>query len=133
MEQRRLGDGLVTSALGLGCMGFSQGYGATDDDESVATVQAALGAGIRLLDTAMSYGSGHNEQLIGRALSTAPAAAADAQVATKFGIVRGPDGVGLDAHPERVAGYCEASLSRLGVDTIELYYLHRVDPRVPIA
>ena len=129
MEQRELGD-LTTSAIGLGCMGFSQAYGPADDDESVAVIHAALDHGITLIDTAMSYGGGHNESLVGRAVA---GRRDDVVLATKFGIVRGPDGVGLDGRPEHVRGYCEASLRRLGVDTIDLYYLHRVDPEVPIA
>ncbi len=131
MQQRHLGrDGLVTSALGMGCMGLSQGYGPADDDESLAAIRRAAELGVTMFDTAMSYGQGHNERLIGRALAGLPW---PAQVATKFGIVRGEDGVHLDGRPEHVRGYCEASLARLGVGVIDLYYLHRVDPRVPIA
>ncbi|MFE4457198.1 aldo/keto reductase [Nocardia tengchongensis] len=115
------------SAIGLGCMGFSQGYGATDDTESIAAIHAALDAGITLFDTAMSYGRGHNERLIGKAL-----AGADAAVATKFGIVRNETGVRIDGRPEQVARYCNESLERLGRDVIDLYYLHRVDPQVPV-
>jgi aryl-alcohol dehydrogenase-like predicted oxidoreductase len=122
-------DGLTTSALGLGCMGFSQAYGPADDEASVATIRRALDLGITLLDTAMSYGGGHNERLVGRAI----AGRRDGVVlATKFGIVRGEDGVRLDGRPENVRGYCEASLTRLGVEVIDLYYLHRPDPEVPI-
>ncbi|WP_436520305.1 aldo/keto reductase [Actinoplanes sp. HUAS TT8] len=116
--------------VGLGCMGFSQAYGPADDDRSILTIRTALDHGVTLLDTAMSYGGGHNEQLIGRAIEGRRASAV---IATKFGIVRGADGVRLDAHPDRVAAYCDASLKRLGVDVIDLYYLHRVDPQVPIA
>lgn len=131
MRQRHLGtDGLTCSALGLGCMGFSQAYGPADDDESIATIRHALEVGVSLLDTAMSYGAGHNEQLIGRAIT---GRREQVVLATKFGIVRGQDGVRLDGRPEHVRGYCEASLSRLGVDTIDLYYLHRIDPDVPVA
>lgn len=111
-------------------MGLSQGYGAVDEDAAVATVRHAIDAGVTLLDTAMSYGTGHNERLIGRAVA---GRRDEVTLATKFGIVRGPDGVTLDGHPDRVAGYCDASLARLGVDTIDLYYLHRVDPTVPVA
>ena len=130
-NQRRLGTqgGLATSAIGFGCMGLSQGYGPADDTTSVQTFHAALDAGITLFDTAMSYGQGHNETLVGQALRDHPAA----QIATKFGIVRHDDGVALDAHPDRIRGYCEASLRRLGRDVIDLYYLHRVDPSVPLA
>ncbi len=134
MEQRHLGsDGLITSALGLGCMGFSQGYGPVDDNESIAAIQRAVELGITMLDTAMSYGQGHNERLLARAFAARPDIAERVQLATKFGIVRGEQGVVLDGKPEHVRGYCDASLARLGVDTIDLYYLHRVDPEVPIA
>jgi aryl-alcohol dehydrogenase-like predicted oxidoreductase len=128
MKQRILGtDGFTTSSIGLGCMGLSQGYGPADDDESVRAIHRAIELGVTMFDTAMSYGQGHNERLLGRALT------GQVQVATKFGIVRGEQGVRLDGRPEHVRGYCEASLSRLGVDVIDLYYLHRVDPKVPIA
>jgi aryl-alcohol dehydrogenase-like predicted oxidoreductase len=131
MRQRQLGrEGLVTSALGMGCMGLSQGYGPADDDESVRAIRRAIERGVTLLDTAMSYGQGHNERLVGRALA---GLSGRAQVATKFGIVRDERGVHLDGRPEHVRGYCEASLSRLGVEVIDLYYLHRVDPAVPVA
>lgn len=131
MLRRRLGkDGFETSAIGLGCMGFSQGYGATDDDESVRAIHAALDSGVTLLDTAMTYGRGHNERLIQRALT---ARSGPVEIATKYGIVRTDQGVGLDGRPEHVRGYCEASLSRLGVEVIDLYYLHRADPEVPVA
>jgi len=130
MRQRTLGDGLACSAIGLGCMGLSQGYGPADDEECTALIRRALDLGVTLIDTAQSYGQGHNETLIGGAIS----GRRDAVVlATKFGIVRDSDGVRLDARPERVRDYCEASLRRLGVDTIDLYYLHRVDPTVPVA
>jgi|SRR4051794_35484080 aryl-alcohol dehydrogenase-like predicted oxidoreductase len=122
---RNLG-AFTTSDLGLGCMGFSQGYGPADDAESLRAIERALDLGITLLDTAMSYGEGHNERLIGRVKR-------DKQVATKFGIVRDEHGVRLDGRPERVRGYCDASLKRLGVETIDLYYLHRVDPAIPVA
>ncbi|MFD7844439.1 aldo/keto reductase [Nocardia sp. NPDC059764] len=128
MRMQRLGDGVTVSAIGLGCMGFSQGYGAADDAESTAAIRAAYEAGITVFDTAMSYGLGHNERLIGQAL-----AGTDALVATKFGIVRTDAGVGLDGKPENVRGYCEASLERLGREAIDVYYLHRVDPQVPVA
>ncbi|MBA2472521.1 MAG: aldo/keto reductase [Pseudonocardiales bacterium] len=130
MRSRSVGpQGLSVSALGLGCMGFSQAYGPADDEESVATLHAALELGVTLWDTAMSYGSGHNEQLIGRAIR---GRREEVVLASKFGIVRGEDGVRLDARPEHVRGYCEASLRRLGVAHLDLYYLHRVDPQVPI-
>lgn len=129
MEQRKLGD-LTCSAIGFGCMGLSQAYGPADDDESVATIRHALDAGVTLLDTAMSYGAGHNERLVGRAIA---GRRDEVVVATKFGIVRGDDGVKLDGRPGMVREYCDASLRRLGVDVIDLYYLHRVDPEVPVA
>lgn len=129
MKTQQLG-GLTTSAVGLGCMGFSQAYGPADDDASVAAIRGALDAGITLVDTAMSYGNGHNETLIGRALA---GRRDEAVLATKFGIVRGDDGVRLDGQPAHVRAYCEASLRRLGTDVIDLYYLHRPDPAVPIA
>ncbi len=131
MQQRKLGsDGFATSALGLGCMGLSQGYGPADDDESIRAIHRAIELGVTMLDTAMSYGQGHNERLLGRALA---GRAGQVQVATKFGIIRTGQGVHLDGRPEHVRGYCEASLARLGVDVIDLYYLHRADPEVPIA
>jgi aryl-alcohol dehydrogenase-like predicted oxidoreductase len=129
MRTQHLGD-LTTSAIGLGCMGFSQAYGPADDEQSIAAIRDALDAGVALIDTAMSYGGGHNERLVGRAVA---GRRDDVVLATKFGIVRGDDGVHLDGRPEHVRGYCEASLERLGVDVIDLYYLHRVDPEVPIA
>ena len=139
MVHRQLGPGLRVSAIGTGCMGLSQGYGPASDVESVRAIHQALDAGVTLLDTAMSYGQGRGEELVGRALAgragaTGPGAGAGTvSVATKFGIVRGPDGVTLDGRPEHVRGYCEASLRRLGRDVIDLYYLHRVDPAVPVA
>jgi aryl-alcohol dehydrogenase-like predicted oxidoreductase len=131
MERRLLGiDGFTTSAVGLGCMGFSQGYGPADDGESLRAISRALDAGVTLLDTAMSYSRGHNERLVARVLAEHRG---QVELATKFGIVRGDGGAGLDGRPENVRGYCEASLSRLGTDVIDLYYLHRVDPDVPVA
>jgi aryl-alcohol dehydrogenase-like predicted oxidoreductase len=132
MEQRQLGSGPWVSAIGMGCMGLSQGYGPPSDAESVRAIHQALAAGVTLLDTAMSYGQGDNEELVGRALASWAGRPVVA-VATKFGIVRGADGVRLDGRPEHVRGYCEASLRRLGRDVIDLYYLHRVDPAVPVA
>jgi aryl-alcohol dehydrogenase-like predicted oxidoreductase len=130
MRARALGrEGLSVSAVGLGCMGLSQAYGPADDEVSVATLHAALELGVSLWDTAMSYGGGHNEWLLGRAIA---GHREQVVLASKFGIVRGADGVRLDARPEQVRGFCEASLSRLGVEHLDLYYLHRVDPQVPI-
>ena len=113
-------------------MGLSQGYGPADDTESIAAIHAALDAGVTLLDTAISYGQGHNEALVGRAVASSGVPRENLQIATKFGIARGDHGVRLDAHPDHIAGYCDESLRRLGTETIDLYYLHRVDPQVPI-
>ncbi len=130
MKTRTLGpEGLTTSAIGLGCMGLSQGYGPADDAESVATLRRALDVGVTFWDTAQSYGAGHNEDLLGQALDDRRESVV---LATKLGIVREADGVRVDGRPERVRGYLEASLERLGVDHVDLYYLHRVDPDVPI-
>ena len=132
MVDRELGrSGLTVSALGLGCMGMSEFYGATDDDESIATIHRALDVGITLLDTADMYGVGRNEELVGRAIAGRRERVV---LATKFGNVRGPNGefAGVDGSPAYVRSACEASLQRLGVETIDLYYQHRVDPKVPI-
>ncbi len=132
MERRRLGrQGLVVSALGLGCMGMSEFYGARDEQESVATIQRAIELGVTFLDTADMYGPFTNEKLVGRAIE----GRRDGVVlATKFGVRRGEDGsrLGISGRPEYVRRACEASLQRLGVETIDLYYLHRVDPETPI-
>jgi len=117
-------------ALGLGCWGMSNAYGPADERESIATVLAALDAGIRHFDTADVYGDGHNEMLLGKALS---GRRNEAFLATKFGFVGDEHGgVGVDARPERVKEACEASLRRLGTEVIDLYYLHRLDRGVPI-
>jgi aryl-alcohol dehydrogenase-like predicted oxidoreductase len=131
MKQRNLGQGLTTSALGLGCMGMSDFYGPRDDAESIATIHRALDLGVTMLDTADMYGPFHNEQLIGTAIA---GRRDDVIVATKFGNERRPDGsfVGLNGRPEYVHAACDASLGRLGVDHIDLYYQHRVDPAVPV-
>lgn len=130
MVTRTLGlQGLIVSALGLGCWGMSQVYGPADDSESLATLECALDLGVTLLDTSMSYGGGHNERLLARLLASRRD---EVVLATKFGIVRDADGVRVDGRPENVRGYCEASLARLGVEHIDIYYLHRVDPDVPV-
>ena len=132
MEQRELGrSGLTVSALGLGCMGMSEFYGRADDAESIATIRRALDLGITFLDTADMYGIGANEELVGRAIA---GRRERVTLATKFGNVRGPGGefAGVDGSPAYVRAACEASLRRLGVETIDLYYQHRVDPKVPI-
>ena len=123
------GGGLLVSSPGLGCMGMSQGYGPADDDASLATLRRAIELGVTFWDTAQSYGAGRGERLLARALVPHRD---EVTLATKFGIVRDGNGVRLDARPERVRGYCEASLARLGTDHIDLYYLHRVDPAVPV-
>jgi aryl-alcohol dehydrogenase-like predicted oxidoreductase len=133
MEMRRLGrSGLTVSALGLGCMGMSEFYGARDESESVATIHGALDLGITFFDTADVYGPYTNEELVGRALKSRRD---QAVIATKFGIVRDPaqpHARGVNGRPEYVRSSCEASLRRLGVETIDLYYQHRVDPNTPI-
>jgi len=132
MEQRRLGaQGLVVSAMGLGCMGMSEFYGSRDDDESVATIHRALELGITFLDTADVYGPYTNEELVGRAIR---GRRDKVVLATKFGNVRGADGsfAGINGRPEYVRQACDGSLKRLGVDHIDLYYQHRVDSDVPI-
>jgi aryl-alcohol dehydrogenase-like predicted oxidoreductase len=132
MEKRRLGTGgPEVSAIGLGCMGMSEFYGSTDEQESIATINHALDRGVCFLDTADMYGSGRNEELVGRAIKSRRD---EVFLATKFGNVRGPNGEfgGVRGDPEYVAQACDASLQRLGVDVIDLYYQHRVDVNVPI-
>lgn len=132
MKQRALGSReLTVSALGLGCMGMSEFYGAGDDEESVATIHRALDLGIAFLDTSDMYGRGHNEELVGRAIKDRRD---EVVLATKFGIVRtdDPRERGITGRPEYVRQACDASLARLGVDVIDLYYQHRVDRTVPI-
>jgi aryl-alcohol dehydrogenase-like predicted oxidoreductase len=133
MQTRTLGThGPRVSALGLGCMGMSAFYGAHDDAESIATIRHALDRGINLLDTADMYGPHTNEVLLGKAIK---GRREQAFIATKFGIVRdpaNPQARGVNGRPDYVRAACDASLQRLGIDTIDLYYQHRVDPNVPI-
>jgi aryl-alcohol dehydrogenase-like predicted oxidoreductase len=134
MKQRTLGTGsasLTVSELGLGCMGMSEFYGSSDEQESIDVIRAAIDAGCTFLDTADMYGPFTNEKLVGRAIADRRD---QVQLATKFGNQRGEDGsfLGVNGRPEYVRSCCDNSLSRLGVDVIDLYYQHRVDPNVPI-
>ena len=133
MKTRQLGrSGLTVSALGLGCMGMSEFYGPSDENESIATIHRAIERGITLLDTADVYGPYKNEELVGRAIR---GKRDKLVIATKFGIVRdaaNPNARGVNGRPEYVRKSCEASLKRLGIDVIDLYYQHRVDPNTPI-
>ncbi|KAA1425698.1 aldo/keto reductase [Nocardioides antri] len=125
---------LTVSVLGLGCMGMSEFYGTADEGEAVATIHRALDLGVTFLDTADMYGPFTNEQLVGRAIASSQHGRDGVQLATKFGNERLPDGtpVGINGRPEYVRAACDASLARLGVDVIDLYYQHRVDKSVPI-
>lgn len=132
MQQRTLGhNGPSVSAIGLGCASLSSAYGPSDDVESVATIHHAINSGVYLLDTSDAYGNGHNESIVGQAIK---GRRNDVFLCSKFGNKRGADGarLGADGRPEHVIASCEASLQRLGVDTIDLYYQHRVDSKVPI-
>ena len=132
MQMRKLGSqGLEVSALGLGCMGMSDFYSGRDEAEAVATIHRAVDMGINFVDTADMYGVGRNEELVGRVVRERPEWVV---VATKFGNVRAPDGayLGINGRPDYVRSACDASLRRLGIEIIDLYYQHRVDPDVPI-
>jgi aryl-alcohol dehydrogenase-like predicted oxidoreductase len=131
MRTRKLGK-LDVSELGLGCMGMSEFYGPADEGEGLATIERALALGVTFLDTADAYGIGKNEELVGRAVR---GRRHQFVIATKFGFVRdpgNPQSRGIDGRPEYVRAACERSLRRLGIETIDLYYQHRVDPNVPI-
>lgn len=130
LPTRSLGSsGMQTSAIGLGCMSLSGVYGTSDDTQGIAVVREALDRGITLLDTSDAYGAGHNEELVGKAIK---GRRAEVILATKFGNLGGRGGRTADGRPEYVPVACEASLKRLGVDVIDLYYQHRIDPTVPI-
>lgn len=131
MRTRTLGEGLEVAEIGLGCMGMSAFYAGADEREATATIRRALDLGVTMLDTADMYGAGANERLVGRAIA---GRREQVVIATKFGQVRGPAGepLGVRGDPEYVHEACDASLERLGVESIDLYYQHRVDPKVPI-
>jgi aryl-alcohol dehydrogenase-like predicted oxidoreductase len=129
MKERVLGHGLTVPELGLGCMGMSQSYGVPDDEESVATIHRALDLGVTLLDTADAYGPFTNERLVGGAIK---GRRDEVVLATKFGNQRTPEGRRVNGRPEYVREACDASLDRLGVEYIDLYYQHRVDADVPV-
>ena len=129
LPTRKLGSsGIVTSAIGLGCMSLSGVYGASSDDDGIALIREALDRGITMLDTSDAYGAGHNEELVGKAIK---GRRSEVVLATKFGNLGGRGGKVADGRPEYVMSSCEASLKRLGVDVIDLYYQHRIDPTVP--
>src|SRR6201996_3573961 len=129
LPTRKLGaSGIVTSAIGLGCMSLSGVYGKSDDANAIAVIHEALDRGITMLDTSDAYGAGHNEELVGKAIK---GRRSQVVLATKFGNLGGRGGKTADGRPEFVTASCEASLKRLGVDVIDLYYQHRIDPTVP--
>jgi aryl-alcohol dehydrogenase-like predicted oxidoreductase len=132
MQQNSLGNnGLVVPAIGFGCASLSSAYGPSDDNDSINTIHHAIDAGVNLLDTSDAYGNGHNETLVGRAIK---GRRNEVILCSKFGNKRGPNGerLGADGRPEQVIASCEASLERLGVETIDLYYQHRVDPKIQV-
>jgi aryl-alcohol dehydrogenase-like predicted oxidoreductase len=132
LKRRKLGhSGLSVSAIGLGCMSMSEFYGPASETEAIATIHRAIELGVDFLDTADIYGVGKNEELVGKAIRDRRDKVI---LATKFGVVRKPDGsfVGVSGRPDYVKSACEASLRRLGIDVIDLYYQHRVDPKIPI-
>jgi aryl-alcohol dehydrogenase-like predicted oxidoreductase len=132
MNKRTLGNsGIAVSAIGLGCMGMSEFYGASDESQSIATLEHSLDIGVNFWDTADMYGSGDNERLLAKVLAKRRA---EVVLATKFGNMRGPKGeyLGINGRPEYVRQACDASLQRLGVEQIDLCYQHRVDPKTPI-
>ena len=130
LPTRQIGSsGVITSAIGLGCMSLSGVYGASDDAAGIALIREALDQGVTMLDTSDAYGNGHNEELVGKAIK---GRRADVVLATKFGNLGGRGGKTADGRPEFVVSSCEASLKRLGVEVIDLYYQHRVDPTVPV-
>jgi aryl-alcohol dehydrogenase-like predicted oxidoreductase len=131
MEYRQLGQNFRVSAVGLGCSGMSADYGVPDDAESIATIHRCIDLGITMLDTSDAYAAGVNEELVGKAVK---GKRDKFLIASKFGNIRGPGGQrgGVNGKPEYVPVACDASLRRLGIDTIDLYYIHRIDPNVPI-
>jgi len=132
MKKRKIGiSDLQVFPIGLGTMGMSEFYGDTNEEQSINTIHKAIELGVDFFDTADMYGCGHNEELLGKALK---GKFGQVTLATKFGVVRGPNGefTGINCKPEYVKRACEASLMRLGTDTIDLYYCHRVDPQTPI-